>query len=144
MIRRKNAISTPFGSIIDQIFQYEPLLKGKNENSLDQNSIALDIASTLENVIVRASLPGFSREEVDIQLHDGFLTIKAQHQKTDEHESERYYLNERFSGNLERRIKLPNVSNNAETKAELNNGVLTIHITLPESIKPQKIKIETF
>ena len=61
MIRRKNAISTPFGSIIDQIFQYEPLLKGKNENSLDQNSIALDIASTLENVIVRASLPGFSR-----------------------------------------------------------------------------------
>lgn len=141
MLRNLNTLETPFDGFFNRIFQYEPLTSDSFRTLPVKTEIPLDIASTDEAILVRASLPGFSKEEIDVQLHEGYLTINAEHQTSENAENEKTYLQERFTGNLKRRVRLPNIINGAATRADFCNGILTIQIAIPESIKPQKIKI---
>ena len=45
----------------------------------DEGALGVDISETDEELIVRASLPGFAEDEIDVQLHQGVLSIKAEH-----------------------------------------------------------------
>ncbi len=141
MLRNLNTLETPFDGFFNRIFQYDPLINDSFRALPIKTEIPLDIASTEEAVLVRASLPGFSKEEIDVQLHEGHLTINAEHQTSENYENEKSYLRERFTGNLKRSIRLPSIVNDADTKADFCNGILTIQITIPESIKPRKIEI---
>ena len=110
----------------------------------DEGSLALDVLEGGGEIVVRASLPGFKKEEIAVQLHEGVLSIKAQRAKQTEQtetNEERYYRRERRSGSLSRRIALPAVVSDAELSGALEDGVLTLRIPLPEKPKPRRIEI---
>ena len=111
-------------------------------SNLEEGTLALDISEDERNVYVRASLPGFKKEDVEISVHDGVLSIKAQHEQVVEDKKERFYRRERRVGSLSRRIALPGTVEENKTSAELINGVLTL--TLPKIPKeePRKIAIK--
>lgn len=111
-------------------------------SNLEEGTLALDISEDERNVYVRASLPGFKKEDVEISVHDGVLSIKAQHEQVVEDKKERFYRRERRVGSLSRRIALPGTVEENKTSAELVNGVLTL--TLPKIPKeePRKIAIK--
>ena len=108
-------------------------------------ALPVDIAEKDGDIVVRASLPGFAKDEIDVQAHDGVLSITArhseQHEESDD-DGERYYRRERRSGSVSRRIALPGAVDGAKVEAELRDGVLTLTIPTPEEAKPKQIEIK--
>ncbi len=140
----------PFRQVMDRFFD-DPFFRapfaplgGLNGMSNDEGSLALDVYERDGNLVVEASLPGYKKDEVDVQVHDGILSIKAQRQE--EHEEGepggKYYRRERSWGSVSRRVALPGIVKDADVDAELKNGVLRLTIPLPEKASPKQIEIK--
>lgn len=106
-------------------------------------TLALDIAEDDQNVIVRASLPGFDKDDIDIEVQNGVLSINAEHKEEHEEKDERFVRRERRFGSLMRRIALPSNVQDDHCEAELRNGVLTLRIPKSEEAKPRKIQVKS-
>jgi HSP20 family protein len=114
-------------------------------DSEEEGTLALDIYEANDELVVEASVPGFRREDIAIQLHQGLLSIVARHAALNGAEGyagRRYYRRERAIGAWTRRIALPGIVHDAEVKAELQDGVLRLRIPVPESAKPRQIAIQ--
>lgn len=103
---------------------------------LDEGSLALDVLEKEGKVVVKASLPGFTKEEIDVQVHDGVLYIKAEHNEEHEEKDAKFYRRERRYGAVSRRVALPAAVAGAEVNAELKDGVLTLTLPVPERAQP--------
>lgn len=90
--------------------------------------------------IEASSLPGFPKD-VEVQLHESALSIKATHVEETETKEERLYRRERRTGSVSRRIALPGVVSDADVSGALEDGVLTLSIPIPEKSKPRQIEI---
>ncbi len=109
---------------------------------LEEGTLALDISEDDENVIVRASLPGFKRDDIDVEIHDGVLTIKAERSEEEEFKNEKFFRKERRFGAVSRRVALPSMVDERRARAELKDGVLTLRLPKTEEARPKKIAID--
>jgi HSP20 family protein len=107
----------------------------------DEGALAVDVSEDETSVLVRASLPGFKKEDVQIEIHDGVLTIKAEHDEEQEETGERFYRRERRFGSTSRRIALPSVVREDEARADLTDGVLTLRLPKAKDAVARKIAI---
>jgi HSP20 family protein len=110
-------------------------------NGLEEGTLALDVSEDDSDVIVRASLPGFAKDDIDVQVHSGVLTIKAEQTVESETKDERFYRRERRSGSVSRRVALPSNVQEDQASAELRDGVLTLRLPKVEKETPRKITI---
>lgn len=108
---------------------------------IEEGTLPIDLSEDDRNVYVRASLPGFKRDEIEVQVQDGVLSINARQEETTEESNERYYRKERRVGSVSRRIALPTSVEDTETSAELKDGVLTVRIPKSPKATPRKVKI---
>lgn len=110
---------------------------------VEETFLPVDIMETDKAVKVIASVPGFKASEVFVEVKDQVLTINAEKKEDVEEkgEAERWFRKERKVTSLSRRVTLPTAVVEAEAKAELKEGVLTL--TLPKSLKalPKRIPI---
>jgi len=93
-------------------------------------------------VIATFELPGLSKDQVGIDVHNGNLTISGSVSESSEKEEHSYVVRERRSGKFSRTIKLPEATDPKEIKASIENGLLTV--TFPKSspgMEPQRITI---
>ena len=114
--------------------------------------LPVDIADSDSELTVTASVPGYGREDISVQVDDGILTIAAQHTaettaddgETDEVEVDapKYVRRERRYGAVRRSFTLPTDLRDSELKADLRNGVLTVHIPRVEAPAPTLIDVE--
>jgi HSP20 family protein len=104
--------------------------------------LPLDVSQTDQNVIVKASLPGFKPEEVDISVTGDTLTIKGEHQEEKETKEEQYWLKERHYGSFSRSITIPVEVKSEKAEASFENGVLTLTMPRVEEVKPKQIKVK--
>jgi len=104
-------------------------------------ALALDVSEDDTHVIVRASVPGFAKDEVHVELHEGELSIVAEHREEKEESNERFYRRERRIGSLTRQVVLPGVDPKAEAEAELKDGVLTVRVPRVRPESPRKVQI---
>jgi HSP20 family protein len=114
-------------------------------DGMDQGTLPLDVYEAGDELIVEASVPGFRKEDIHIQLHQGVLSIVAQHPATageNGYQNYRYYRRERPWGAWTRRVALPGIVHDAEVQADLKDGVLKLHIPVPEAAKPKQIEIK--
>lgn len=122
--------------LFDDSFFHRPFL------SFDEGSLALDLYEKDNQVVVKASLPGFKKEDIDVQLHDGVLTINAKHSEETEEKDAKFYRRERRFGSVSRRLALPGVVDDSNVNAELKDGVLTVTVPVPEQSRPKQIEIK--
>ncbi len=115
----------------------------RRSSTVDGGTLALDVAEQDGEWLVRASLPGFSKDEIEVQVHEGVLSITATHEQAESDEGVQYRRRERFTGSLGRRIALPGVLHDAEVDGELKDGVLTLRIPVPEQARPKQIEIKS-
>lgn len=108
---------------------------------VEAGTLAVDVSREDDQIRVRASLPGFRKEDIEVQLNDGVLSIEATQHEEHEERNERYYQRERRTGSVSRRIALPNTVTDGDVQAELKDGVLTVEIGIPEREKPKRIEI---
>jgi HSP20 family protein len=101
---------------------------------------ALDLYQTSDNVVAVVEVPGMSKEDIDISLHDGMLSIAGKRQSTsgDEENAER---TERFSGKFRRSITLPTRVEAGKVSATYKDGILTITLPKAEEAKPKKVEV---
>jgi len=98
---------------------------------------------TDEDVIVKADLPGFDKEEIMINVTNNSIEIAAQHKERKEVRKEKYFKSEKRFGAQRRYLTLPVPVNPDSAKAEFKNGVLTVRIKKKEKKEiGKKIKIE--
>lgn len=109
-----------------------------------QAFLPLDIERTDRGLVIRASVPGFTPDEVNVTVDQGVLTIDAQHRE--EHEDkdkERNFLRrERFEGRLHRQILLGPDVNSEGAQASFENGVLTVTVPLAQRPQPRRIPVQ--
>lgn len=111
---------------------------------LEDGTLAVDVAESDTEITVRASLPGFTQDQIDVSLDSGVLSIKASREEEHEEKGERFYRKERYAGSVSRRVALPGaVADASAVEAELDNGVLTVHVPRAEKAQPKKIEIKT-
>jgi HSP20 family protein len=102
--------------------------------------LPVDIAETDNGYLIKAPVPGFKPEEVEVSLSDGVLSIKAEHKEEQTEQKKDYLRREVAYGNFERMIALPNDVQGDNIKATFKNGVLEIEV--PRAPKPQPKKIQ--
>ncbi|MEE9212271.1 MAG: Hsp20/alpha crystallin family protein [Phycisphaeraceae bacterium] len=100
----------------------------------------VDIREDDEHLYVEAELPGFKKDEIDVTLENGTLTISAE-RKTDESNGT-HHLTERRYTRVARRFTLPNTVSESDIQARLDNGVLHLTLNKREEVKPRKIDIK--
>ena len=102
---------------------------------------ALDIHEDKDNFIVRAELPGMKREDIDVSLHDGALSISGERKLEQKFEEAEVYRTERFFGKFQRTVSLPAAVAADKVKAQYKDGVLTITLPKTEEAKPKQIDV---
>ena len=94
-------------------------------------------------LVVRADLPGLSKDEVRVELADGALTIEGERRGEQEEKGEGFYRSERSYGTFYRRLPLPEGVRTDNAAATFNNGVLEVTMPLAkrESKAARKLEI---
>ncbi|HEX6489445.1 MAG TPA: Hsp20/alpha crystallin family protein [Candidatus Dormibacteraeota bacterium] len=102
-------------------------------------ALPLDVREVENGYEIRAQVPGFKPEEVDVTFSDGVLRITAQHSEQSEQESGGWLRREVAYGNYQRAIQMPGDVNQEDISANFEDGILSI--TVPKVPRPQPKKI---
>ncbi len=138
-LMRKDPMLAPIDRLFDRVMR-DPFFG--ELSTIDEGTLALDMMDDGENIVVKASLPGFKREDVSVEVADGVLTINARHDETTEESDEHFYRRERRTGAVSRRIALPAAVDEDKADAHLADGVLTLKLPKAGGARPRKISIK--
>jgi HSP20 family protein len=104
----------------------------------------MDLHENVDSNTVTATFefPGMNKEDINIDIHNGRLTVSAENKISSEHEESGYAIRERRYGKWSRTLHLPQGVQESEIKASMENGVL--QVTFPQAAPeaaPKKIVI---
>ena len=103
----------------------------------------VDIYQTGDHeVVLKAELPDMTREDIDITVDNGTLTIRGEKKFSNEVKEESFHRIERRYGAFSRSFALPQTVDTGKVGAEYKNGVLTVRLPLREEAKPRQIKVD--
>lgn len=126
---------------IDRLFESPLQQFGRSSQLLSGGwAPALDVYEDKDNLTVKAELPGMKREEIEVSLHDGALTISGE-RKSEMHEKGEVYRSERFVGRFQRAVTLPSPVAADKVKASYKDGILTVTLPKTEEAKPKQIDV---
>ena len=103
----------------------------------------VDVIEREKDILIRAELPGFKKDEIDISLNDNSLTIKASTESKSTEEEGDYFCREISQEYVSRTVSLPARVLGEQVKAKLNDGVLDITVPKSDESNTQKITIES-
>ncbi len=101
----------------------------------------LDIYEDKDALYVRAELPGMKKEEIEVSLHEGTLSISGERKHEGKYEHAEVYRTERFVGRFQRTATLPAPVAADKVKAQYKDGILTITLPKTEEAKPKHIDV---
>lgn len=120
-----------FGNFFDEIFDSRDLLKG----------FKTDVKENDKEYVLESELPGFLKEDIQIEIKDDILSIKAQHKEDKKEDTNDFIKRERYYGTFQRSFYLSNVDED-RISAEYNNGILKLILPKSEFFKSNTKKIE--
>ncbi len=134
LVPRKNSFD-----LFDNIFNDE--IFSKNE----KNFMKTDVIEKKDKYILNVDLPGFEKENIDLSLDNGYLTIFAKKINEEENEESKYVRQERFYGECSRSFYVGDQIKEEDIMAKFNNGILNIEVPKKniedESNETKKIEI---
>ena len=138
---------SPFRELEDVLSRYgrlsgRELAAGGNGSRTQVWRPTADIAETDKAYIIKAELPEVSKQDVEVSVHDGVITIRGErrYEKTDD--SEQQHRVESFYGQFSRSFSLPADVDEAGIKAESKDGVLRVVLPKAEVSQPKAIDIQ--
>jgi len=103
---------------------------------------AVDVYQTDDEVVVKAQLPGVKKEDLNVNIQDNTLTIRAETTREEEVEEEGYFRRELRYGTWARRLPLPAPVDEEQVTAKLGDGVLEVRAKKTEEVEEVGKKIE--
>ena len=100
-----------------------------------------DIRDEGDHFLLEADLPGFRKEDIDLDVKDGVLTISAKHQADDRTAADNYICRERRTGSFSRSFTLDGIQEDA-IRASYQDGVLELILPKRQEVLPQCHKIQ--
>jgi HSP20 family protein len=118
------------------------LMAGENEaRGVVDWRPAADISETDKEYIIKAQLPEVKKEDVDVSVHDGVISIKGERRYEKKDDSEKQHRIESFYGSFARSFSLPADVDENGIHAESKDGVLRVILPKAEVRKPKPIEI---
>ena len=108
----------------------------------DLARLPLDVKATSDALLVEASLPGFSPEDVEITVENGTLTIRAEDKRGETREDGNWVVREISRGSVMRTVTLPTGLEADKAEATFEHGVLRLRLPKAEQVKPRQIRIQ--
>jgi HSP20 family protein len=102
---------------------------------------AVEVADTKEAVVVKVQVPGVSKEQIQIAVSEGALTIKGETKEEEKKEEKNYIRREFRYGAFTRTIPLPAGAQAEKATAQLKDGVLEITVPKSEEARVKEIPI---
>ena len=112
------------------------------------SSLPIDMYQTIDDVVVKAAVPGFRPDQVQINVTGDVLTIRGEVSQEEENTSSlprddrAWHIREHRLGSFERSIALPVPVVSDKATAEFENGILLITLPKAEEVKPRTITIK--
>jgi len=109
------------------------------------NAPAMDVYTEDDkSLVAEVQAPGFTKDDIDVQVHDGVLEIKGEkHEKQEEKDgqSKRNYMVRESHASFYRSIQLPRVADGDNVQAHFENGLLKVTVPFKELPAPKKVAI---
>jgi len=103
---------------------------------------ATDIFDTEDNYVLKMEIPGFAKDELDIEFKDSVLSVKGERKAEEKKsEEENYHWVERNSGGFARSFRFPRNVDVKKIDASLKDGILELRVAKPEETKPRTVPI---
>lgn len=145
---QRNELAWPgFGGVsslrdeIDRLFEAPLAELARSSRLLSGWTPALDVFEDKDSVVVKAELPGLKREDIEVSLHNGSLSISGERKAETQREDADVYRSERIFGRFQRTVTLPTPVSGDKVKAQYQEGVLTITLPKTEEAKPKQINV---
>jgi len=113
---------------------------GRSDQLFTGWSPALDLYESGDHLVAVVELPGMRKEDLDISLHDGALTISGE-RKRESTNGDTAQRTERYVGTFRRSITLPTRVDASKVSATYENGVLKVTLPKAEEAKPKQIQV---
>ena len=101
----------------------------------------VDIHETDDALVLKAELPGVSKDDVSIEVHENTLILKGQRHHEADVKDEHSHRVERAYGTFQRSFVLPTMVDQEKVQATFKDGVLELRLPKLESAKPKRIAI---
>lgn len=102
---------------------------------------AVDMYESDEALMLKAELPGFSKDDVHVEIKDNLLTLKGERKRETDVKEEQYHRVERSSGSFRRSFVLPVLVDANKAEATFKDGMLELKLPKAEAAKPKRIGI---
>jgi HSP20 family protein len=102
----------------------------------------VDVVEQENAVTVKAELPGFSADQIDVRIEGNMLLLKGEVRKDEEKGEGQYHIRERSMSSFQRSISLPAEVDPNKTEATFENGILTLTLAKHEHAMPKRIEIK--
>ncbi len=120
---------------------------GSAQNDDDQveddfpGQLAVDVYESEDRLVVKARTAGVNKDELDVSISDGILTISGTLSSGDEAEATNWHIQECYWGEFSRTLALPVAVREDEVEAVLKDGVLTITFNKVKQEQAKKIQV---
>ncbi|HWQ80308.1 MAG TPA: Hsp20/alpha crystallin family protein [Anaerovoracaceae bacterium] len=127
-----------FHNMLDDFFSDNWLPR----RSLDRDTFKINVQQNEKDYLIEAELPGVNKEEIDLDLNEGRLTISVKREEQINEERKNYIHRESRFSSMSRSVYLAEAGASG-IKAKLENGVLSVTVPRQEkTVKSEKIEIE--
>jgi len=103
----------------------------------------VDIYESDEALVVKAELPGFSKEDIAVELKHNTLMLRGERKREAEMQEGNYHRMERTYGVFQRSFVLPTTVDQQKVKATYKDGVLELTLPKVEAAKPRRVAISS-
>ncbi len=129
----------PFDEIQNELERVVGSGWSNGNSELATAAYPVDIHEDADSITVEAEMPGFGKDEINVTLEQGVLSISAERKST-EAQGEKHLV-ERCYKRVARSFKLPIPVDESNVDAKLADGVLTLKLAKREEAKPRKIEV---
>jgi HSP20 family protein len=137
MTRWDTSDGLTFGRLIDD------LLGRRNGGDADRMiAPLLDVTEDESGIVLTAELPGLKKEDVNVTVENGVLTISGEKKFEEEAKEKNWHRMERRYGSFYRAVTLPRGVDAEKAELTFQDGVLRIALPKREDVKPRTLKIK--
>jgi HSP20 family protein len=132
-----DALRFEFASLFNRMFPEWPL-----EAEWEYKPWAFEVEEKENEFVVRAELPGFEPNEIEVTLRNTELKLVAEHKPPAAKEPARKEPVERRHVRFERTLILPATVEAEKAEAKYHNGILEVHVPMVPEAKPRRVEVK--
>jgi HSP20 family protein len=113
----------------------------RTEDSFGAWAPPVDIFERQDHLVIRAEVPGVQKEDMDVRIENGVLTLHGERKQDPEVKEENAHRTERIYGSFARSFSLPTTVDASKVSATYKDGVLEVTVPKAEAAKPKMVEI---